>query len=201
MTETTTANAPHRSFRDGDDRHERDLVARVRSGDAGTFDEIVAGHQERITWLVHRLLGWSGEVEDVVQNVFLRVLEKLHGFRGESSLSTWLTTIAVNECRAHRRRNRLRLRKLFRLWQARRGRCEGEPQPDQIETHAEVRRAVRALPHNYREPIVLRYFEELSIAEIAEILGLSINAVEVRLARARRKLKESLSNHIEMEPT
>lgn len=178
------------------DQHDRELVARFRRGDADAFGDIIAAHQQRITRLVHRLLGWSGDVEDVVQDVFLCALQHLHRFREEARLSTWLTTIAVNTCRSCQRRRVLRLRNLSRVW---RGTQNGKPPADSDEMHEEVRESVRRLPAKYRVPIVLRYFENLSVPEIGEALGLSLNAVEVRLSRARRHLKESLARQLGKE--
>ena len=77
-----------------DDECDRHLVARFRGGDQSAFDEIVLGRQRRVTRLVHRLLGWPADVEDVVQDVFVAVLSNLQRFRSDSSFSTWLTTIS-----------------------------------------------------------------------------------------------------------
>ncbi|OHB66694.1 MAG: hypothetical protein A2V70_01945 [Planctomycetes bacterium RBG_13_63_9] len=171
---------------------EQDLAARFPAGEMDVFDQIVADHQERIARVVHRLLDGSDDVEDVVQDVFLAALGKLGGFRGRCELSTWLTTIAVNTCRSYDRRQRLQRR--VWPWLARQARpwSEDDQQAECDEIHARVRRAVHGLPPKYREAIVLRYFEELPIAEIGEVLGVSTGAVEVRLCRARRRLREML---------
>ena len=110
-TASLTAPGPVRAERHDD----RELVARFRAGQRAAFDEIVEAHQQRIVRLGFRLLGSPDEVEDVVQEVFLSVLQNLKRFRGESKLSTWLTTIALNKCRSHHRRRLLRLRTLFRF--------------------------------------------------------------------------------------
>jgi RNA polymerase sigma-70 factor (ECF subfamily) len=174
------------------DAEDRLLVARFNRGDHAAFDRLVARHQDRIAALACRLLGWQQDIDDVVQDVFLTMLQNLPGFRGESRLSTWLFRITVNQCRRphHRRAPRL------------------QPWPEDALPHAthtpldressnQVRGAVAALPNKYREVVVLRYLEELPILDIAVILGLSRNAVEVRLNRARRQLKRSLGNLLE----
>ena len=169
-----------------------ELAARFRAGDARAFDEIVTLHGDRVRGLVYRLLGWSDDVEDVVQDVFVRVLQKLHQFHGKAQFSTWLTAITVNTCRSHQRRRLVRLRNLPRLLERFQGIREANNSRESPENLEEVRHAVRKLSAKYREPIVLRYFEELSIEETSRILGISANAVEMRLSRARRQLKANL---------
>lgn len=169
-----------------------ELIVRFQNGESSAFDGIVARNQERVTRLVYRLSGWSEDVEDLVQDVFVRVLQNLHRFRGESRFSTWLTAIAVNRCRSWRRRRRLRSRKLLHLWSRSKGVNPAPRRNETYEMHEQVREAVQRLPARYREPVVLRYFEDLPIQEVARVLNLSPGAVEVRLSRARRRLKELL---------
>jgi RNA polymerase sigma-70 factor (ECF subfamily) len=159
------------------------------------FDAIVARHQPQVARLAHRLLGWRDRaaVEDVVQEVFLVAFTRLKQFRGDSTLSTWLTGITINQCRAHRRRSLLRLKWLREKWNRR----ETNHQPtDADETSQQVRDAVALLPPRDREVIVLFYLEEFSVAQIAELLGVKNNAIEVRLHRARQRLKTQLAGLI-----
>lgn len=179
------------------------LGERVARGDPSAFDELVSVYQPRIARLVHRLMGWRGDVEDVVQEVFLAALNHGHRFRRDASLGTWLTTIAVNKCRSHQRR-------LGVLWKRFvRGPLEEaeHPSPDRpaqqalsgVETSSKVRETVQALSPRDREVVVLRYFDDLSPAEIAVLTGQSKNAVEVRLHRARARLAASLWEFAEMD--
>ncbi len=182
-----------------DDRNERRLIDGFTPGDPAALPAIVARHQDRVAALARRLLGWNDDIEDVVQDVFMTAMQNLASFRGESQLSTWLFRITVNHCRRQRRNRLLRLR----LWRGRRDSQRPKPAPSAAgpslrrETCARVRSAVRALPRRYREVVVLRYLEELPIAEVGEILGLSGNAVGVRLTRARRKLETALAGLVE----
>jgi RNA polymerase sigma-70 factor (ECF subfamily) len=164
-----------------------------------SFDQLVAEHRGYVARLCYRLLGWRCDVEDVVQDVFVAALRGLPRFRHESSLATWLTRLTINACRSHGRRRRLRLR----LWLETPGRRP--PRPDQpagaglanAERIERIRQAVRRLPQKYREVVVLRYLEELSVPEVAAVLSLAPNAVEVRLSRGRKRLKESLAELME----
>ncbi len=189
--------------------HLRTTAEPPQAENTGTRDEeidlqsMVFAHQQQVARMARRLLGTSAGVsaagvEDVVQEVFLAALVNIGRFRGDSSLSTWLTAVTVNKCRSQIRRRAIR-RRLF-PWTAR------EPLEEQAdrtaggeetqEVNEEVRRAVYRLPQKYREPVVLRYFESMSIDAIAQALGLAANTVEVRLSRARKKLKESLSGRL-----
>jgi len=159
------------------------------------FDAIVALHQPQVARLAHRLLGWRDRaaVEDIVQEVFLVALTRLKGFRGDSTLSTWLTGITINRCRAHRRRSLLRLKWLREKW----NRHETNHQSTNAdETSEQVRDAVALLPPRDREVIVLFYLEDFSVAQIAELLCMKNNAIEVRLHRARQRLKTQLAGLI-----
>jgi RNA polymerase sigma-70 factor (ECF subfamily) len=170
------------------------LVAGFVADQPGVFEALVEAHQGKVIRLAHRLLGWrSGpDVEDIVQEVFFAALRHRRRFRGQSSLGTWLSAITVNCCRTHQRRQQLRQLLLLRRRQ------EVAPEPPASDAAASndaarrVRQAVQALPPRDREVVVLRYFEELDAAGIAAVTGLSKNAVEVRLHRARARLAERL---------
>jgi RNA polymerase sigma factor (sigma-70 family) len=172
---------------------------RAAQGGRAAFADIVADHQARVTRLACRLLGWPNDVEDVVQDVFLAALEHLPRFRGDSSLATWLTAIAVNKCRSVRRRRLLRLR-LLSWARGRLPRQAGQAAdcgPLRRERHEQVRRAVGRLPGRLREVVVLRYLEEMPIEQIAKVLRISPGAVGSRLHRARLRLAAELSGRIE----
>ena len=175
------------------------LVEKFSRGDESVFDRIVERYSADVGALANRLLGWPGEVEDVSQEVFLAAYLGLKRFRCECSLKSWLFTITINKCRSHRRRQMLRLRMSSRA-------ADKAPLPSEqtassnpmdAETFNRLRNAVGALPAKYREPVVLKYIEELGADEIARILGISQNALHVRLSRARKHLKRHLGSRME----
>lgn len=170
-----------------------DLADRLRRGAPGVFELLVSLYQRRVVRLAYRLMGWNADVDDVVQDVFLRALRNARGYRGEGSLWTWLTRITINCCRAHQRR-RMILEK-FRRALSRRRAAASPPSDCQAisnERARQVRTAVAALPSRDREVVVLFYLEQRPIAEIAALLNTSANAIEVRLHRARSKLRVAL---------
>jgi RNA polymerase sigma-70 factor (ECF subfamily) len=187
--------------------------AAAPSRSASPLDQLIVDHGQQITRLVHRLLGWSRDIEDVVQDVFVDAFKSLAKFKSNSSVQTWLTRIAINRCRSHQRKQWLRrcfhtLTNTDRATAlendplhsplAPRGRGVGGEGADATsqsiaaETHAQVHAAIAQLNQRDRELIVLRYLEEQSIDTIAQTLNLKPNAVNVRLNRARTRLEKIL---------
>jgi len=178
---------------------DRLLVERFNRGDEAAFDRIIEQHSADVAVLANRLLGWPGDVEDITQDIFLAALVGLKEFRCKCSLKTWLFTITVNKCRTYRYRSMLRLRLVH--YARSRVLCPTARLADQAatdsDTFSRVRNAVRALPRKYREPVVLRYLQELPTDQIMTMLGISENALQVRLHRARNLLKQNLAELIE----
>ena len=174
------------------------LVEKFSRGDESAFDRIVEEHSADIAVLANRLLGWPGDVEDLVQEVFLAAFLGLKKFRCECSLKTWLFTITINKCRSYRYKRMLYLR--FFSQPADKASIVGARADSKTlmdaETFDRVRCAVAALPAKYREPVVLRYLQELGSDETARILGISKNALQVRLSRARKRLSQDLAGLI-----
>ncbi len=165
------------------------LVEQFSRGDESAFDKIVEQYSADIAMFANRLLGWPGDVDDVMQEIFIAAFLGLKKFRFECSLKTWLFTIAINKCRTYRYKRMLRLQ----MFEKATVEHKTHNTPSDIETSDRVRRVVASLPAKYREPIVLKYLQELPTVEISRILGISRNALHVRLSRARERLKEKLT--------
>ncbi|HEY2881225.1 MAG TPA: RNA polymerase sigma factor [Pirellulales bacterium] len=179
--------------RTGSAADEAEWLARAVAGEQAAADWFVTAHQEQITRLVYRLLGWSGEIDDVVQDVFVDALQNLSRFDRRSKVATWLTRIAINRCRSYQRKQWIRrefLRKLLRVG------SDGTAEPEQTievqETVQQVHAALGKLKQEDREIVVLRYLEEMPIEEIAHSLGVTRGAADVRLTRARQRLERIL---------
>ena len=177
-----------------------ELVAeQFNRNDESVFENIVGQYSADVASLANRLLGWPGDVEDLTQDVFLAAFVGLKKFRRDCSIKTWLFTITINKCRSYRYKRLLRLRRYPLI-------ADKKPAPSNpsdaklmdTETFEQVRHAVAALPVKYREAIVLRYLQELPTDEISRILGISINTLQVRLSRARERLKMDLSELMEL---
>jgi len=175
------------------------LVQQFNRGDESAFETIVEQYSAEIALLANRLLGWPGDVEDVTQDTFLAAFLGLKKFRCECSLKTWLFTITINKCRTYRHKRMLRLRRFSQA--ARRASPASHRSADSTsmdsEAFEQVRRTVRALPPKYREAVVLKYLEALPTDQVAQILGISKNTLQVRLNRARKHLKDNLADLME----
>jgi len=156
------------------------------------MEEMIARYDDGILRLCLLYLGDRQLAEDAFQETFVKAWRRKDTFRGESSIKTWLSRIAVNTCRDMLRRGWFRLMKrsepiesLFAL---------AAPQE---EARADVRDAVLALPGKYREVIVLYYDQEMTLKEIAETTGMTVNSVSTRLRRARALLRKALGEEVD----
>ena len=175
------------------------LVEQFHRGDESAFDRIIERYSAEIAVLANRLLGWPGDVEDVTQDTFFAAFLGLKKFRCECSLRTWLFTITINKCRTYRYKRMLGLRRFSRAaktsFPASHRPADGTSIDSEI--FDQVRRAVRALPVRYREPVILTYLQALPTDQVTQALGINKNALQVRLNRARKRLKRDLAQLME----
>jgi RNA polymerase sigma-70 factor (ECF subfamily) len=191
---------------------DRELVERAQSGDFSAFESLVLNHQRRVYNLALRIVGQSHDADEVVQQTFISVIEKLKGFRQEAKFSTWLTRVATNHALALlRRRSRQRTVPLGEGGDSDDGLPHPEyiarwrETPEQIASQRETRQilddALEQLDEKYRLVFVLRDVQGLSTAETAEALGISVSNTKVRLLRARLMLRERLTREFGDEAT
>ena len=173
------------------------LVARAQQGDRKAFRELVERHQQGVARTVVSMLGRSSEVDDVVQDVFIRCYQTLDRFRGEASFSTYVKKIAVNKSLdVLRRRKRFLGRFLSRDDD---GQHMAEPAIDtrkdleKDERARLVHAAINKLSPKHRAVVVLRMIEGYSTEETAQMLNLAYGTVLSRLSRAQKKLEDSLA--------
>jgi RNA polymerase sigma-70 factor (ECF subfamily) len=176
---------------------EQHLVQQLRRGERAALEQLVAMYRPMVNRLVARLSGWSGQTDDLVQDVFVKAIAAAGHFRGDSKVSTWMTSIAINVCRQHHRTRVFRAEFWKRAMRAHAGPIQDEDasQPtEQRERIRQVTECVRRLRSTYREVIVLHYLEGMSSGEIGRVLGVTRNTVEVRLHRAREQLRGMLGS-------
>src|SRR5580700_1597387 len=185
---------------------EEDIVAAAKAGDEGAFETLFNRHQRRIFALALRYTRVREDAEDIVQQTFQKAFLHLQTFEGKSSLSTWLTRIAINQA--------------LMLLRSRRGLREvpiddssgdeettfaeeladASPDPEasylQTEKSQMLSAAMRQLRPGMRKAIELRELGELSNRDTAAHLGVSIGSVKARVFHARRKLAKALTCHM-----
>ncbi len=167
-----------------------ELLARCRRGDRRAMEELVHLTHRRVYALAFRLVGDRYEAEDVVQEAYLRMFRGLAGFREEARFETWMHRIVVNTALND-------LRRRGRFGEVLRDEVLDVPVPDQAEQRAVDRdaleRGLAVLPPGQRTVLVLKDVYGLSCREIGQELGIEEGAVKVRLHRARKRLRELLS--------
>ena len=184
------------------------LMIQVRTEVAGAFETLVERYQNRLMGILFHLVGNREEAEDLCQEVFLRIYRARKGYRPRAKFSTWLFTIAnnlaLNHLRGKGRNASVPMGRTsndssagFLVAQQLAGR-EGTPstQMRQAELADLVREAVAVLNEDQKLAVLLNKFEEMSYAEIADVMGRSPAAVKSLLARARNQLREQLEPYL-----
>ncbi len=170
---------------------DRTLITQFLRGDQRAFDRLVLRHQEKVRQLMYRATGDVDDTNDLAQEVFIKVYNHLHRFRGGSEFSTWLYRVAVNVLNSHFRRRRLR------SWLPLGEREEPDSRSPDVDRDHRFRRLLARLPRlspQERQVVILRGLQELSVADTASILDTSENVVKVAYHTARKKLKEFLKD-------
>lgn len=166
---------------------EEDLVYRAASGDRDAQRQIYETYGERVYRTVQRIVGES-DAADVMQNSFVHLFGKLPSFRNESAFSTWLYRLVVNEALQHLRKRGRRTMKTQPLPQD----VASKPASLVSEDVEIVSKAMERIEPDLRLIFELKEIDELSYAQIAEIVGIPEGTVGSRLNRARRELREQL---------
>ncbi len=182
------------------------LAARVRSGDRNAFRFIVQRCNQRVYRVVRGVISDEAEAEDVMQDAYMLAYRKLDGFRGESSLASWVARIALNEAygRLRRQRETVEIDKMDSDTAISNvvpfpGMAEGED-PFRNAERQQLRRwleaAIDALPEGFRLVYLLRDVEGCSVEETAAALELREETVKTRLHRARKQLRSVLEERV-----
>ena len=189
--------------RSDEDAEDVRLMQLVSGGDTGAFEELIEKHQSLVAGTVARMLGSNSDVEDIAQQVFIRVWKSARRYVPRAKFTTWLLKITrnlvFNELRRAKRRAQVPL-------QADPGaeeiplKDETNPAPDasllEDELQQAIEEAIMQLPESQRMALVLRRYEQLSYEQIADVLDLSVPAVKSVLFRARTELRSRLSKYL-----
>ncbi|PIS26868.1 MAG: RNA polymerase sigma factor [bacterium (Candidatus Stahlbacteria) CG08_land_8_20_14_0_20_40_26] len=170
------------------------MIKKVAEGDEVAFEQIVRKYEHRVLNTIYRYIGKSDEAEDIAQEVFIKVWHHAKSFKGKSKFSTWLYRIVVNQCLNYRSKHKERLASLDEIME------QGKtPESLKVEIEFErqrkskiMKRAIDDLSKRQRIALVLSKFEGKSYKEIAQIMGISLSAVESLIFRARGALKKKL---------
>lgn len=203
VPKSMAASAPALSMplekRRGSDEDKK-LVQMAQGGAEAAFEELVRRHQQRVFALVSGILRRQEDVEDIAQQVFLKVYLSLKRFDHRAAFSTWLYKITVNECWDYLRKRKVRpLVYESDLSEEQVSRLDGIVSADRValgpNDRAEVKdmlnHMLETLPAEDQQLLVLKEIEGFSVQELAEILDLNVNTVKVRLFRARGRVMDA----------
>ncbi len=184
------------------------LVERVRKGDMQAYGLLVAKYQDRVFNLICRMCSRRADAEELAQETFLRALERIRQFRGQSGFYTWLFRIAANLTISHRRRaGRVKFQSMTASDQydgtqaealtakmAERRRPGPQAEAISAENAIRVNAALQELDDEYRLVVILRDVEDMEYTKIAQVLNVPAGTVKSRLHRARCILREKLTD-------
>jgi RNA polymerase sigma-70 factor (ECF subfamily) len=181
------------------------LIRAFKAGNHRAFEELVRKYQRQVASIVYLTLGSREEVQDISQEVFVRVHRSIDKFEFDASFFSWIYRITVNLCIDELRRKRVK-RALSLDFLAESTVEKEKKSKDQVlasdgvmddEKREVVLAALQKISQEHRQVIILREYEELSYAEIASYLGISVQAVKSRIFRAREELRVLLQDYFE----
>lgn len=184
----------------GDNVNDEEIVKRVKSGDIDAFEELIAKYEKRVFSLIYNMLKNDNDIEDIAQEVFVKVYRNIDKFHGNSSLYTWIYRITTNLCLDYIKKQKSVIYIDEKL-QLDDGEVElqlpsEEKLQDELYEEKELKqkleKAIAKLQDKQRIMIVLRDIKGLSYEEISEILEMKLGTVKSQINRARLKLKEIL---------
>ncbi|MEM8967524.1 MAG: sigma-70 family RNA polymerase sigma factor [Bacteroidota bacterium] len=176
------------------------LVSLVKKGNAVAFRQLVQLHERLVFHMVHRIVNQPEDCEDICQEVFMRVFQKIHLFNFQSKLSTWIATIAyrtaINYARKEDKHQADGLDKAAVLPNQEQSALE---QLEKKATYSFIHEQVALLPVHYRTVLTLYHLEEMSLQEIQKVTDMPLGTVKNYLFRARKLLKEKLELQFQPE--
>jgi len=173
---------------------ERMLLLEAKKGGTRAFSALVDLYRERVTRLAFNLMGSYEDAEDVAQEAFVRAYEAIGRYDVSRPFAPWLYRIVVNLCLDLMRRRKSRPQQTTLVEEAEHVSDTDSPEDALIreETEAELFAAIQELPESYRVALVLRYLDDLPYTQIAQVLNTSVANVQMRISRARQRLRERL---------
>jgi RNA polymerase sigma-70 factor (ECF subfamily) len=177
------------------------LALGVAAGEHALFERLMRAHNGRLFRVARAILRDDGEAEDALQDAYLEAYRHIGSFRGQSSISTWLVRIVINQALMRARRQK-RERVVVSMDEHRTERGSEPDAPTEALRRAEIRRLLERridqLPAAFRTVFVMREVEDMTVEETAACLGIPASTVRTRLFRARALLRESLARDLDL---
>ncbi|RPI94255.1 MAG: RNA polymerase sigma factor [Chloroflexi bacterium] len=174
------------------------LISECIAGNEAALEMFVRQYETSVFRLALSIVGDSAEASEITQETFIAALRSLPAYQEKKSLKAWLYTIALNRSRSHLRKRRVFERLRATLTTILQIETEKQVLPEeaviQSEKEAQIWRALNELDERHRIVVILRYFHELSVTEISEILSVHEGTIHSRLHSAREKLRSTLKH-------
>lgn len=178
------------------DYTDNELVEIIRGGNQLLFAELITRYQQKLFYYVNRLINHPDDAEDTVQDVFLKVYKNLHSYNTQLKFSSWIYRIAHNEAVNWLRQNTKYIKESIEQSEYLENTLADDHniavELDVKDSLEKTSQAINRLPKKYQEVLILKFVEEKSYEEIADILHKPVNTVGVLINRARKLLKNSL---------
>jgi len=172
------------------------LLSRCQQGDSLAIEALVRTYSPLVYRLAVSILDDPAEADEAAQDALVAALSKLDSFRGQAKFTTWLYTITLNVCRGRLRKRRAQARLAGVLQSLFRFSDQTEPPPEQTTLRQEqdvaLWQAINALDDRRREAVILRYYHELTLSEIGQVLGVSERTIRTWLHTAHEQLRRML---------
>jgi len=183
---------------------DRTLIERILDGDSYAFERLIRKYQRLVSHVVFRMIPNATDREDICQDVFIKAYKNLSGFRFESKFSTWIARIAYNGCLNYLEKKKIPLfdditseEKDFE--QSPDSRAIPDIIAEQNDLSSVLKKEIDTLPVKYRTIITLYHLDEMTYAEISDIMNLPEGTVKSYLFRARKQLKDKLESKYKKE--
>ena len=179
------------------------LIKQAIRGDAYAFEQLMRRHESRMYSVAIRMCGNREDAQDCVQEAMIRIYRSISGFKGQSAFSTWVYRVTMNTCldelrRAKRKKASSLDEKLETGWSPADDMDTPEHYALRSEKRRQIEKAIQSLPEDMRSAVVLRDVQGCAYDEIAVILNTNVGTVKSRISRGRSKLREILSEQVEL---
>ena len=201
-SEDVTLRSLYSSYTKMTTNNDQILINQIIEGDANAFTILIDRYKDLVFTLALRMLKNREEAEEVAQDTFIKTYKSLDKFKGHSKFSTWIYRVAYNTCLDRIKKNKKHLKDVeineFTAHQVLSinnvlDTLEAKEQKDAIQ------RCINILPSEDSFLLTLYYFDDLSLAEISEVIGITSNSIKVKLFRCRKKLAGILKSQLEPE--
>ena len=191
--------------------NEQEDVKLAQSGDFEAFSRLIESNKTKLYALALKMTGNKLDAEDIVSETLIKAIDNIEKFRGESAFGTWLYSIALNQSRALlSKRNQTELKEIEEYLPSNKSSemhsnmavqlfdwKDPHSQLEAVELKEIIQKVIDDLPYQFKEVFLLRYFEELSIKEIADMINESVASTKSRVLRAKLAVRDSLSQIFE----